>query len=79
MTPPDDKKVVSSRPYVGNLGHLLGAVNKDGRLYAYKFGKDCAFRDMSVEDKSKQRLLDIVSSLTAIPRADFTRVLVKRS
>ena len=79
VTPPDDKKAVSSRPCVGHLGRLLGAVNKDGRLYACKFGKDCAFRHMSVEDKSKQRLLDIVGSLTAIPRADFTKALVKRS
>ena len=79
VTPLDDKKELSSRPCVGHLGHLLGAVNKDGRPYACKFRKDCAFRHMSVEDKSKQRLLDIVGSLTAIPRADLTRAVVKRS
>ena len=79
VTPSDDKKEGNSRPCVGHLGHLLGAVNKDGRPYSCQFGKDCAFRHLSVEDKSKQRLLDIVGSLTATPRADLTRALVKRS
>ena len=79
VTPPVDKKELSARPCVGHLGNLLGAVNKDGRLYSCKFGKECAFRHLSVEDKSKQRLLDIVGSLTAIPRADLTRAIVKRS
>ena len=79
MTPMDDKKELSSRPCVGHLGNLIGAVNKDGRPYACKFGKECAFRHLSVEDKSKQRLLDIVGSLTAIPRGDLTRAIMKRS
>ena len=79
VTPLDDKKELSSRPCVGHLGRLLGAVNKDGRPYACKFGKDCTFRHISAEDKSKQRLLDIVGSLAAIPRADLTRAVVKRS
>ena len=70
------KKELSSRPCVSHLGHVLGAVNKNG---VCKFEKECAFRHLSVEDKSKQRLLDIVSSLTAIPRADLTRAIVKRS
>ena len=79
VTPTDDKKELSSRPCVGHLGNVLGAVNKDGRLYACKFGKECAFRHLSVEDKSKQRLLDIVGSLTALPRGDLTRAILKRS
>ena len=79
VTPSDSKKEASSRPCVGHLGHLLGAVNKDGRPYTCKFGKDCAFRHVSVDDKSKQRLLDIVGSLTSTPRADLTRAVIKRS
>ena len=79
VTPTNDKKELNSRPCVGHLGHLLGAVNKDGRPYKCKFGKDCAFRHVTIEDKSKQRLLDIVGSLTAIPRADLTRAVIKRS
>lgn len=78
VTPSDDKKEVNVRPCVGHLGHLLGAVNKDGRPYTCKFGKDCAFRHLTIEDKSKQ-LLDIVGSLTAIPREDLARAVVKRS
>ena len=79
VTPLDDRKVGNSRPCVGFLGGLLGAVNKDGRLYSCKFGDGCSFAHMSIEDKSKQRLLDVVGSLTATPRADLTRAVVKRS
>ena len=76
VTPSDSR---NSRPCVGHLGDLLGAVDKDGRPYACKFGKDCAFRHLTIEDKSKQRLLDIVGSLTATARADLMRAVVKRS
>ena len=79
VTPPADKKEPSSRPCVGNLGSLLGAVNKDGRPYSCKFGGDCAFDHMTLAGKSKQRLLDIVGSLTATPRADLTRAVMSRS
>ena len=79
VTPSDSKKEASTRPCVGHLGHLLGAVNKDGRPYTCSFGTDCAFRHLSIEDKSKQRLLDIVGTLTSTPRADLTRAVVKRS
>ena len=79
VTPSDDRKEVSTRPCAGHLGNLLGAVNKDGRFYTCKFGKDCAFRHITIEGKSRQILLDIVGSLTAVPRADLTRAIVKRS
>ena len=79
VTPSDNRKEISTRPCAGHLGNLLGAVNKDGRLYTCKFGKDCAFRHITIEGKSRQRLLDIVGSLTAVPRADLTRAVVKRS
>ena len=64
VTPTDDKKELNFRPCIGHLGHLLGAVDKDGRPYKWKFGKDCALRHVTIEEKSKQRLLDIVGSLT---------------
>ena len=79
ITPSKDKKEANSRICVGHLGQLLGAVNKDGRTYACKFGNDCTYRHITVEDKSKQRLLDIVGALTAVPRADLTKAVIKRS
>ena len=79
VTPADVKKENHSRICTGHLGQLLEAVDKDGRPYKCKFGKDCAFRHVTIEDKSRQRLLDIVASFTAIPRADLRRAVVKRS
>ena len=78
VTPSNEKKRASTRVCVGYLGYLLDATNKDGRLYTCKFGDDCAFQHITTEDKSKQRLLDIVGSLTTTPRADLTRAIVKR-
>ena len=66
------------RTCVGHLGHALGAVSKDGKPYTCKFGKDCAFKHVEVEGKSKQKLLDIAGSLTTTARADLTRAVMKR-
>ena len=79
MTPGDGNKDVSSRPCVGHLGNVLGAVNKDGRAYACKYGDNCAFRHVAIAGKSRQRLLDIVGSLTATARGDLTKAFLKRS
>ena len=79
VTPTDVKKENHSRICIGHLGQLLEAVDKDGRPYKCKFEKDCAFRHVTIEDKSRQRLLDIVGSFTTIPRADLTRAVDKRS
>ena len=79
LTPTESKSDVNVRPCVGHLGSALGAVTKDGRPYSCKFGKDCAFKHVAIESKSKQKLLDIVGSLTAVARADLTRAVVKRS
>ena len=79
VTPADVKKENHSRICVGYLKQLLEAVDKDGRPYKCKFEKDCAFRHVTIEDKSRQRLLDIVGSFTTIPRADLTRAVDKRS
>ena len=73
-----DKREKSTKTCVGDLGESLGAVNKDGRPYACKFGDACTFVHMSIANKSKQRLLDIVGSLTATARADLTRAVLKR-
>ena len=78
VSPAEDKKEAKSRPCVGHLGHVLDAVTKDGRPYVCRFGKDCSFRHLSIDGKSKQSLLDIVGSLTAVPRADLMRAVVKR-
>ena len=78
VTPASQKDVVSERPCVGHLGSGLRAVTKDGRPYTCKFGKDCSFKHIDIEGKSKQKLLDIVGSLTAVARADLTRAVVKR-
>lgn len=79
VTPSHDKKDAKARPCVGHLGHVLGAVTKDGRPYVCRFGTDCSFQHLSIEGKSKQQLLDVVGSLTSAPRADLTRAVVKRS
>ena len=78
-TSPEPKNDANVRPCVGHLGSVLGAVNKDGRPYLCKFGKDCAFKHVSIESKSRQKLLDLVGSLTAVARADLTRAVMKRS
>ena len=76
VTPPDGKKEANARPCVDYLSHLLSAVNNDGRPYTRKFGRDCTFQHLTIEDKSKQCLLDIVDSLTATASADLTRAVV---
>ena len=57
----------------------MGAVNKDGRAYACKYGDNCEFKHVAIAGKSKERLLDIVGSLTATARGDLTKAVLKRS
>ena len=75
---PEAKKDAESRHCVGHLGSALGAINKDGRPYSCEWGKDCTFVHVSVSGKAKSRLMDIVGSLPAGPRADLMRELEKR-
>ena len=70
VAPLVDKKRMNDRPCVGN---------KDGRPHSCKFGDACTFQHVSVQDKSKQRLLDIVGPLTATARTVLTRAVLKRS
>ena len=53
---------MGARPCVDHLSHVLGALTKEGRPYACKFGNECVFKHVSIEGKSRQRLLDIVGS-----------------
>ena len=77
-TPAESKSEANTRPCVGHLGSALGAATKDGQPYACKFGKGCVFKHVPVDGKSKQKLLDIVGSLTSVARADLTRAVMKR-
>jgi hypothetical protein len=75
---PETKKSLPQRTCSAYLGSQLGAIRKDGRPYSCNFGKDCSYVHVSVAEKSKDRLNDMVSVMAAKVKADLTKAIQSR-
>lgn len=74
----EDRKPSSGKVCAGNLGSQLGAIRRNGSTYDCKFGKECAFRHMSIEGKSVEKLLEATASLPPVAQSDIRKALQKR-
>ena len=75
---PKEPKAPPSKPCAGHLGSQLGAVNKDGRLYACIRGNSCTFRHVSISGKTDQRLTDLVAAMPPAAQVDIRRAISSR-
>ena len=69
---------VATKVCSGHLGKQLGAVRKDGRLYACGYGKDCTFSHVTIENKTDQRLTEIVASMPSPIKQDLLKAIQSR-
>jgi hypothetical protein len=75
---PEDQRKSPSRPCLGHLGAQLSAIRKDGRAYSCSHGKECTYRHISIAGKSKQKLEEVVASMTASVRFDLKKAIDDR-
>jgi hypothetical protein len=76
--PVDEKKAGPRKSCSGFLGGQIGALRKDGRPYSCDRGKKCGYVHISVAGKTTQRLMDIISDISAPTRDDLQKAIQKR-
>jgi hypothetical protein len=57
------------------IGGLLGAKNKNGRLYKCDWVAKCIYRHVSPAGKSEEKLLEYVESMSPTARVDLKRAI----
>jgi hypothetical protein len=65
----------STKPCAGYMGGLLGAKNKNGRLYKCDWGAKCSYRHVSPDGKSMVKLLEYVELMSPTARVDLRRAI----
>jgi hypothetical protein len=65
----------STKPCAGYMGGLLGAKNKNGRLYKCDWGAKCSYRHISPAGKSEEKLLEYAESMSPAARVDLRRAI----
>ena len=71
-------KTPPSKPCAGHLGNLLGAVNKEGRRYSCTRGDLCKFRHVTINNKTDQRLMDLLVSMPPTAQMDLKKAIGAR-
>ena len=74
----EEPKTPPSKPCAGHLGNLLGAVNKEGRRYSCTRGDLCKFRHVTINNKTDQRLMDLLVSMPPAAQTDLKKAIGAR-
>ena len=74
----DDRKPSSAKVCAGHLGAQLGAIREDGSSYECKFGRECAYKHISKEGETPEKLAEAMASMPPMAQADLRKALLKK-
>ena len=77
-SPEGETKTIPPKMCSGHMGFQLSARRKDGRPYTCSHGKDCSYRHVSLDGKSKQKLMEMTSAMHPTIRDDLRKSIELR-